>query len=136
MSAIEQWLPHRAPFRFVDTLVAVDGDTGRFSLVLAVDDPRLSGGYLQPLYLAEALAQSTAALNGYWRQDGPEMGLLVEMSASFHGAAHGGEVVSLEVRRLREHGPLGRYQGWASVGGRLLVEVELTVVREAGARHE
>ncbi len=130
MSAIEQWLPHREPFRFVDELVEVAGDTGRCALNLAPDDPRLSDGRFQPLLLVEALAQCTAVIDGYLNGGKPASGLLAEVQASFHSAARGGERVDLEVRRVREHGPLLRYVGRATVGDRLCVEAELTVVRE------
>ena len=130
MPGIEQWIPHRKPFLFIDELVEMRPDGGRFVLRLAPDDPRLDKGTLKPLLLVEALAQTTAALAGHEHPERPERGLLVDVSATFHGDGHGGDVIDLDVHRVRTHGALHRYSGRATVGDRLLVEAELTVMRE------
>ena len=135
MPGIEQWLPHREPFLFVDELVELRPDGGRFLLRLAAGDRRLTDGTLRPLLLVEALAQTTAALNGREHPGNPERGLLVDVSATFHGHGRAGDAIELDVTRLRVHGALYRYAGRATVDGRLLVEVELTVMREEPAPH-
>ncbi len=135
MPGIEQWLPHRKPFLFIDELVEMRADGGRFVLRLAPDDPRLTDGRLKPLLLVEALAQTTAALNGHDNQGRAERGLLVDVSATFHGDGRAGDVIELDVHRVRVHGALFRYAGRATAGGRLLVEAELTVMREEPTTH-
>jgi 3-hydroxyacyl-[acyl-carrier-protein] dehydratase len=129
VSAIDLWLPHQPPFRFVDEMVAVVGDTGEFTLRLASDDSRLGRGHLQPLLLVEALAQCAAAFNGYTNQGGTESGVLVEMQASLRGAAKAGDVVRLRIQRLRQHGPLARFSGSAQVGDQTLATAEFMVMR-------
>ena len=130
---IEQIVPHRSPFRFVDSLVEIDGDTGRFELALLPADTRLCHGTLSPLLLVEALAQSTAAYNAASSPNsaqGKERGVLVEVSkAQLHGPARGGAKVDLEVRKTRQFGQLVRFEGWARQESELLVTVELTVQR-------
>lgn len=130
MRAIEQWVPHRPPFLFVDEIVSVEKEGGRFVLALAAEDPRLYDGALPALLLVEALAQSTAAFHGITREGRRERGMLVEIQdAKLFGAATSGDRVLLDVERTRVHGQLARFRGRASVGGRPLVEAELTVVR-------
>ena len=135
MTDIEQYLAHRPPFLFVDELLTIDADGGRFVLRLGEGDPRLQDGALPPLYLVEALAQSAAAFNGHERPGLAESGLLVEITATFSAPARAGEQVDLEVRRVRMHGQLARFHGEASVSGRILCEAELTVMRGLGGLH-
>ncbi len=61
---IQDLIPHRPPFRFVDTMVSAGEDEGVFALELTIDDERCSAGTLAPLFLVEALAQSAAAYHG------------------------------------------------------------------------
>jgi 3-hydroxymyristoyl/3-hydroxydecanoyl-(acyl carrier protein) dehydratase len=131
--AIESLIPHRAPFRLVDAVVEIDGEQGEMELRLARDDPRLRGGRLQALYLIEALAQAAAALNGALHPDADERGMLVEVArARFLGDACAGDTVRLCVRREQAFGAMHRLSGTAIVGGRLLAETALTVLRTAG----
>jgi 3-hydroxymyristoyl/3-hydroxydecanoyl-(acyl carrier protein) dehydratase len=133
--SIEQWLPHREPFRFVDELIEVKGETAELELRLARDDPRLQNGTLPPLLLVEALAQGAAVFNSYTHPQERESGLLGDVQASLYGPARAGELVRLTVSRLRTHGPLVRFLGRATAEGRLLVEAELTVMREPRGEH-
>lgn len=132
MSAVERWLPHRAPFRFVDELLSLEEGRAAFALNLASDDARLIDGLLQPLFALEALAQSTAAYHGARKGDGVETGMLVEIGrATLKQPARAGEQVRLEIEQLHALGALVRFRGKATASGRLLVEAELTVARGA-----
>lgn len=128
--AIEQLIAHRAPFRYVDELVEVTARRGRFLLRLAPGDPRLSRGVLPPLFMVEALAQSTAAFWGASQTGTRETGMLVSVdSARFAGSPRAGELVNLTVELTRTLGPLVRFSGVASVHNSELAQVELTVRR-------
>ncbi len=127
--AIEQWLAHRPPFRFVDELLEAEEERGLFALYLAQDDPRLTNDRLEPLLLVEALAQSMAAFDGYLRAGVKATGMLAEVKASFFGAARGGDTVMLEVTRTRELADLARFSCRAMVGEELLVEAVILVKR-------
>jgi 3-hydroxymyristoyl/3-hydroxydecanoyl-(acyl carrier protein) dehydratase len=129
VTTIEDWLPHRPPFRFVDEIVAVAGETGEFVLRLAPDDPRLHNGHLQPLLLVEALAQSAAVFNSYTQQGGTKSGVLVEIQASLYGAAAAGDVVRLYIQRILDRGSLAKFRGRALVNDTLLIETEFMVMR-------
>ena len=132
-AAIEQWLPHRPPFLFVDELRAASGGGGTCALRLAADDPRLVDGRLPPWLVLEALAQSIAACNGFGKTDGREEGMLVEIQdAELQDAARGGETVVLCVERRQSQGALVRFAAHATVGERTQVRALLTVARRGG----
>jgi 3-hydroxymyristoyl/3-hydroxydecanoyl-(acyl carrier protein) dehydratase len=129
-AAIEPWLPHRPPFRFVDELIDVAGERGEFALHLGADDERLQGGVLPTILLLEALAQGTAAFFGYRERRGAEPGMLVELSSvELLGTARAGETVRLIVERRQQLGALARFAGEAHVGTRLLARANVTVAR-------
>jgi 3-hydroxyacyl-[acyl-carrier-protein] dehydratase len=134
-AAIDRLIPHRPPFRFVDTLVRAEAAEGELLLELATDDPRLTAGRLQPLLLVEALAQSAAAYHGAaLARDGGgvERGFLVQIDkALLRRAARGGESVRLAIRRTFTMGPMVRFEARARVGDETLAEAEITVAREA-----
>lgn len=139
---IERFLPHRAPFRFVDEVVRVAGHKGEFCLHLPCEDPRLHNGRLAPLLLIEALAQCAAAFFGVLLdkrgdQDGEgriESGYLVQIDhAELSAAACAGEDVSLCIERTRQFGSLVQFAGTARAGQRLLVTSRFTVARTEAA---
>jgi 3-hydroxymyristoyl/3-hydroxydecanoyl-(acyl carrier protein) dehydratase len=125
---LDELVPHRAPFRFVDEVVSVETDRCELLLRLAPNDARLTAGELRPLLVVEALAQSTAAFYGAHGTEGTRIGLLVELShVRLHGPALAGETVRLLVELHREISGFARFAGRAFAGARLLAEAELTV---------
>lgn len=134
MVAIEELIPHRFPFRFVDRAVRSDENGGEFLLELEPDDGRAPDGTFAPLLLVEALAQSAAAWHGgrmaSMGATEPETGMLASIdTARLMGSAHTGETVRLEVRRGHRLGAMMRFDGRASCDDRLLATARLTVVR-------
>jgi len=132
---VEELIPHRPPFLFVDHAHHVSDTEGSFYLRLAGDDPRLQQGELQPLFLLEALAQSTAAFNGIHGKrevpDATESGVLVQIDkATLHARARAGDDIVLRVREVRRFGALVIFDGTAQCGDRILAEARLTVRRD------
>lgn len=63
---IEQLIPQRAPFRMVDELLNVDGETAVTLFVVQQDNYLLdSDGVLAEAGVIEHIAQSASALAGY-----------------------------------------------------------------------
>jgi 3-hydroxyacyl-[acyl-carrier-protein] dehydratase len=132
---IDELVPHRPPFRFVDELVTVEAERGEFILRLAVEDTRLHEGVLSPLLLVEALAQATAGHHAFLHPEAAAGGMLVELAdVQLFAPARGGERVTLVVEKTREHGVFARFTGRALVDGRVLAEAQLTVVRTETTR--
>lgn len=132
--SIEQYLPHRLPFRFVDSIKQVDETSGEFSLLLEQSDKRLIDGVISPLLLVEALAQSAAAFHGIAKERAgakePESGMLVQIdSAQFLKAASSGFEIGLRIERTHELGALVRFKGAATQQDEVLVEAVFTVAR-------
>ena len=134
MGSIEDFLPHRPPFRFVDSLIRLFDDGAECELALTGDDPRLQQGRLAPLFLLEALAHTTAVFHGAQNttsEKSPDSGMLVQIGdAQFFSSAHAGDRVFLHVKRVHSLGRFARFAGVASVGDKPLVKADLTVVRE------
>jgi len=127
---IEQLIPHRAPFRFVDEVLEVSPQAGKFLLDLPAGDRRLTNDVLMPLYLLEAMAQGAAAFHGAQAVGKPESGMLVQIEkAKLHRMARAGEKVHVLVEYTRSLGPLVRFSATATVGQHMLAEAALTVAR-------
>ncbi len=124
-------LPHQRPFRFVDVVVAIEPNRGRFELQLEANDERLIAGRLPALFLVEALAQAAAAYHGLG--DGKrEAGFLVEIrDARLHGDAAAEQNIILLVECQRRLGAMVRFYGRAERRGTLLAEAFFTVARAA-----
>lgn len=134
---IDALIPHRPPFRFVDEVIRIEGEEGSFALRLAENDARLRGNGLAPLFLLEALAQSTAAFHGAHLQLEPnrgselEEGVLVQIDAAeLHQRASAGDDVLLWVRRSHRLGSLVRFETRASVADTVLARADITVQRQ------
>lgn len=128
-SAVEGWLPHRPPFRFVDRVVSRAEASAEMAIDLGPTDARLTNGVLPPLMLLESLAQTIAAFSGM-QAGGAEPGMLVEIDrARLLRAAPAGASVRLVVERRHALGNMSRFGARAELAGELLVEAELTVAR-------
>nr|NIQ96174.1 hypothetical protein [Desulfuromonadales bacterium]NIS42256.1 hypothetical protein [Desulfuromonadales bacterium] len=64
--AAEEFIPHRAPMRLVDTLVEYRDQSGVIETSVSCDCPFLNeSGTLEPVALAEMMAQAYAVIKGY-----------------------------------------------------------------------
>jgi 3-hydroxyacyl-[acyl-carrier-protein] dehydratase len=128
MTSPADLIPHRAPFRLVDRVVSIEGDRVEAEKRVTAGDP-LSRGELPELLLLEALAQTAACLNA--GQRGAHRGVLVGASRfEFHERPRAGDTLRLAATRTAALGALLRFEGLASVEGRVVARGELTVALE------
>src|SRR5438874_1542595 len=111
-------IPHRPPWLLVDRVVEVAGVTVRCERRVTAGDPLCADG-LPELLVVEALAQTAACLVGESR--GEHRGMLVSASGfQFDGRAQPGQTIALVATRTATFGALHRFDGEASVDGRVI----------------
>ena len=132
--AIEDLIPHRKPFLWVDRIVACDAQGGAFEKAVSATDPLTTAGAFPRPLVVEAMAQAAAAFLGWeTRAQGgiPGSGVLASLDGfEFSGDARPGDVVRLEARRTRTVGPVMRFEAIARVGERILASGTLTIALE------
>jgi 3-hydroxyacyl-[acyl-carrier-protein] dehydratase len=121
-------IPHAAPWRLIDRVVASDGQRVEAEKLITVGDP-LAGDELPEVLLLEALAQAAACLNAGGM--GAHRGYLVAAQGfSFEGRARAGDRLRLVATRTATLGALHRFEGEASVEGRVLARGQMTFALE------
>lgn len=126
-SAIDR-IPHSPPWLLVDRVVATDGPRVEAEKLVTVNDP-LAGDELPEVLLVEALAQAAACLNA--GEKGAHQGYLVAAHGfTFEGRARAGDRLRLVATRTATLGALHRFDGEASVEGRVIARGQLTFALE------
>jgi 3-hydroxyacyl-[acyl-carrier-protein] dehydratase len=118
-------LPHRAPFVFVDEVLALSpGEAAACRKTFADDEPFFRGHFpgdpLVPgVILAEALAQTAGLAGG---GQGRAFRLAAIKAMKFPAAVRPREAIALSARRLGSVGGLWQFAVEARVGERLVAE--------------
>jgi 3-hydroxyacyl-[acyl-carrier-protein] dehydratase len=135
------FLPHGPEFRFVDRLSALDpGRRGAGEYKVRGDEPFLRGHFPgAPLWPGVLLIEGAAQLAGIVAQSDPAippqpgLKLTAVRAAKILGTARPGEVVQWEAEITGRLGHLIQAQARASVSGRPILQVELTLSGEGAA---
>lgn len=121
-------IPHAPPWRLIDRVIATDGQRIEAEKLVTAGDP-LAGDELPEVLLLEALAQTAACLNAGGM--GAHRGYLVAAQAfSFDGRAKAGDRVRLVATRTAALGALHKFEGEASVDGKVLARGQMTFALE------
>lgn len=140
MDAIEvsAILPHRFPLLLVDRVVMVEA--GRRIVALknvTINEPFFSGHFpgrpLMPgVLLCEAVVQAGGLLAHYTAPDAIGRGTMAMLAAldrvRFRRQVTPGDQLSLEVETVRRRGPFWKMRGAALVEGKVVAELEFTLV--------
>jgi 3-hydroxyacyl-[acyl-carrier-protein] dehydratase len=128
MVANRDLAPHRPPFLLIDRVLDARDGKVRAEKLIGEGDP-LSADGLPELLLVEALAQAAACLRA--SEAGAHRGVLVAATGfEFHGRPQAGDRLLLSATRTATLGALHRFDGEASVDGRLLARGQLTFALE------
>ncbi len=108
-------LPHRYPFRFVDTVLEARDETfsrGRVSMTVTAGQRACSGeSWEMPFLLAEAIAQSALLLEGGDPEIG-RTGFLAGIDAfAMDRLPEPGERISIDVSLVARYGPVVKFLG-------------------------
>jgi 3-hydroxyacyl-[acyl-carrier-protein] dehydratase len=134
---IQDLLPHRHPFLFVDRIVAVEsGRSVEGTFQVPEDHPFINRSAGQPVFpallLVEALGQ-VAALCIRRSPPGPPAGVqpsgyLVRVDeCCFDHEVHVGDQVHLLARLIAGYGPLFKFAARGEVSGHVVVQASLTL---------
>jgi 3-hydroxyacyl-[acyl-carrier-protein] dehydratase len=138
---VEDFLPHRQPFLFVDRIIALEGGRsadGLFEINAA--HPLMNHTGERPIFpsllLVEALGQ-VAALVIRMRPvvtsgDRRPQGFLVRVDhCRFDRAVYAGETLILSARLLASYGPLHKFDARGEVAGEPVVQASITLYLNA-----
>jgi len=131
-------LPHGAEFRFLDRLLQLE--PGRFGVgeyTVRGDEPFLRGHFPgEPIFPGALLVEAAAQLAGTVAQSDPSLGPLPGLKLTalrgvkILGAARPGQTIRLEARVTGRMANLVQATATASVGGKTVLQAELTLSGE------
>ncbi len=129
-------LPHRYPFRFVDTILEARDETfsrGRVSMTVSAGQRSCSGpAWTTPFLLAEAIAQSALLLEGGDPEIG-RSGFLAGIDAfAVERSPEPGERLSVDVSLVARYGPVLKFQGTIRHGAERIAAGEILVRQGEG----
>lgn len=130
---IEQLIPQRAPFKMVDELLNVDGETAVTLLVVQPDNYLLdSDRVLVEAGVIEHIAQSASALAGYLSREqgnsGVPVGYIGEIrNFRSYGFARVGDVLKTMVTREDVFGNIACVSGETWVSDRKIAELQMKI---------
>jgi 3-hydroxyacyl-[acyl-carrier-protein] dehydratase len=132
-------LPHGPEFRFLDRLLSLEpGTSGVGEYSMRGDEPSLRGHFPNdPMMPGVLLVEAAAQLAGTVAQSDPQippmpgLKLTAIRAAKITGTARPGETIRLEARVLGRMENLVQAQASASVGGRIVLQCELTLSGES-----
>ena len=132
---IRKLLPHRYPILLVDRILEMDDGGALGEKLISANEPVLQGHFPdRPIFpgvlILEALAQTACVWAKRMRAgiEGLEPMLAGIDSARFRRPVVPGDTLQLDVRLLRERGPMFRFKGVAVVEGELAAETTLLAV--------
>ncbi len=131
-----QLLPHSPPFLFLDEVLEINQEWGRFRWRFPGGDSHNFASRMFPeLALIEALTQATAAWNAVaMPREAPEEGFLAAAERFvFQHSPRIGDDIELRVFRRKVFGGLALFRVEAHLGRELLCSGEVTVFRDGSS---
>jgi 3-hydroxyacyl-[acyl-carrier-protein] dehydratase len=132
---IENLIPHRAPMRFIDTLVECTETTAVAKVCFGADSFAVANELVLETALVECVAQTVAAALGQRAKDSGQSdsgiaakGMLVSVSNfKIQTRPPAGKTLRIEIRELKRLGLMLRVSGEISYDGQSIASGELTL---------
>ncbi len=134
-------LPHRYPFLMVDRIVEVVANESATGIkAVTASEPHFQGHFpehpiMPGVLIIEAMAQTAAVLVVESGDIDPEGKLVYFMSISdarFRHPVVPGDMLRLEVRKLRQRDNVWKFEGKAKVDGKIVAEAVYTAMIQGG----
>ena len=137
---IMQMIPHRYPFLMIDRVVEMYADKGAVGIKnVSIGEPFFQGHFpgepvMPGVMIVEAMAQTAAVLVVHTMGPRTEGKLVYFMSIDncrFRRPVYPGDQLRVLVEKQRNRGPVWKFHGTATVGGKVVAEaVFAAMVRE------
>lgn len=130
-------LPHRYPFLMIDRIIEIDGDNSAVGIKnVTINEPFFQGHFpdfpvMPGVLLIEGMAQTAGAICVAALGETYQPQIVYFMSidkAKFRRPVFPGDSVHFHVRKIRNRGPVWRFQGEAKVTGTLVAEAEISAM--------
>ncbi len=144
---IMELIPHRFPFLLIDAIEEMDGEERAVGIKnVTANEPWVPGHFpdwpvMPGVLIVEAMAQTAAALVVHNRKDEVERKVIYFMSVDkcrFRNAVMPGDVLKIEILKIKSKGPVWKYKGIARVGDKICTEAEFMAMNydpdEAGSK--
>lgn len=138
---IEALIPHREPIKVITEILELDDDSGSAAAVVNERWPLCDGKTVSALVLIEAIAQTSALIEGHRRMKknmGGAKGWLVGIkTAEFRTASVPlGTRITVTVKGLSSFDEYGVIEGVVKTGDNVLLSAVLQAIRFNGNRAE
>ncbi len=138
---IKKLLPHRAPMLFVEKLGdIVPGESATGYKAVSFNEPFFLGHFperavMPGVLIVEAMAQTAGALvvHSLKGSAGPAVYFLTIEQARFRKPVVPGDLLRMPVKKLRQRGPVWKFEGKAFVGDDLCAEAEFSAMINGGS---
>ncbi len=130
-------LPHRYPFLMIDRIIDIDGDNSAVGVKnVTINEPHFQGHFpnfpvMPGVLLVEGMAQTAGAICVAAAGERYQPQIVYFMSidkAKFRRPVMPGDCVHFHVRKIRNRGPVWRFQCEAKVNGVLVAEAEISAM--------
>jgi 3-hydroxyacyl-[acyl-carrier-protein] dehydratase len=137
IARILKLLPHRYPFLMIDRIIDIDGDNTATGVKnVTINEPFFQGHFpnfpvMPGVLLVEGMAQTAGAICVAARETSYQPHIVYFMSidkAKFRRPVLPGDTVHYHVKKIRNRGPVWRFQCEAKVNGGLVAEAEISAM--------
>ncbi len=137
ISRVLKLLPHRYPFLMIDRIIDIDGDNSAVGIKnVTINEPCFQGHFpdfpvMPGVLLVEGMAQTAGAICVAALGETYQPQIVYFMSidkAKFRRPVFPGHTVHFHVRKIRNRGPVWRFQCDAKVEGALVAEAEISAM--------
>jgi 3-hydroxyacyl-[acyl-carrier-protein] dehydratase len=140
-------LPHRYPFLMIDRIIDIDGDNSATGVKnVTMNEPFFQGHFpefpvMPGVLLVEGMAQTAGAICVAALGENYQPQIVYFMSidkAKFRRPVVPGDTLHFHVKKIRNRGPVWRFQCEAKVSGDLVAEAEISamIANAENARQE
>ncbi len=136
---IQKIIPHRYPFLLVDKVIEIDGpDRGVGIKNVTINEPFFAGHFpsepvFPGVYMIEAMAQTSAVIAGVglnFAEGKTSIYFMTMDGVKFRRKVVPGDVLRMEITKLRGGGKVWKFRGVATVDGRIACECEFTAMMD------